>query len=535
MSQSVFNATNPFTAFAADSVNPFAAGARRAALDVPEDAEPGTYTFAMVKNGPDVPAHEVELPSTNAVEVTVMWGSSVLHVAHVAPERGFAVGEEAGKGRACQLFLPEEKIGTTRLPLVLGGARLVIPRDATGFVELPGQARMSLEQARTIAEPCVELNGAHALALPRGARARIELGGFAFQVAAVAAGKPVQRGLGASFDSTIASFFGTSLLSCAAVIAAMAYFVPPLGITEDESAQREQAQLIQQYLAASAEREQLQKDEPAAEETGGDEGGTGQRAPGEEGEMGNPIAKQTGGRWANKGPKDNMDPHLAKDLTRAEVENFGMIGLLNTGIAADPNAPTAPFGRDTSLGNDPESAQGAMWGDEIGEHRGLGGIGLTGVGSGGGCELGCQGVGLGYIGTYGHGSGLGPGQGFGNHAGRLAKGYKPKGPPAVRVGPTSVSGKLPPEVIQRIVRQNYGRFRMCYEQGLMRNPNLEGRVSIRFVIGRDGAVSNVGGGASDLPDSGVVSCVLSAFYGLSFPEPDGGVVTVVYPIMFAPG
>ena len=58
----------------------------------------------------------------------------------------------------------------------------------------------------------------------------------------------------------------------------------------------------------------------------------------------------------------------------------------------------------------------------------------------------------------------------------------------------------------RVVRQNYGRFRMCYEQGLGRNPNLEGRVSARFVIGRDGAVSNASNGGSDLPDSGVVSC-----------------------------
>ena len=59
---------------------------------------------------------------------------------------------------------------------------------------------------------------------------------------------------------------------------------------------------------------------------------------------------------------------------------------------------------------------------------------------------------------------------------------------------------------------------------------------MRFVIGRDGAVSNVANGGSDLPDSGVVSCVRRApSTGLSFPQPEGGIVTVVYPIMFAPG
>jgi hypothetical protein len=105
----------------------------------------------------------------------------------------------------------------------------------------------------------------------------------------------------------------------------------------------------------------------------------------------------------------------------------------------------------------------------------------------------------------------------------------------VRMGATTVSGRLPPEIIQRIVRQNYGRFRMCYEQGLGRNSGLEGRVSVRFVIDQGGAVVNVASAGSDLPDAGVVGCVTRAFYGLSFPRPESGIVTVVYPILFSPG
>ena len=99
----------------------------------------------------------------------------------------------------------------------------------------------------------------------------------------------------------------------------------------------------------------------------------------------------------------------------------------------------------------------------------------------------------------------------------------------------SESPRLPPEVIQRVVRDNFGKFRACYENGLRNNPNLQGRVSVRFVIGRDGSVSNVGNGGSDLPDPAVVQCVVRAYYGLSFPQPEGGIVTVVYPIMFSPG
>jgi hypothetical protein len=103
------------------------------------------------------------------------------------------------------------------------------------------------------------------------------------------------------------------------------------------------------------------------------------------------------------------------------------------------------------------------------------------------------------------------------------------------MGAIKVDGALPPEVIQRIVRQNYGRFRLCYEQGLARKPNLEGRVNIAFVIDKSGEVKGPKNAGSDLPDAAVVRCMVSAFNGISFPQPERGVVNVVYPIMFSPG
>jgi hypothetical protein len=124
-----------------------------------------------------------------------------------------------------------------------------------------------------------------------------------------------------------------------------------------------------------------------------------------------------------------------------------------------------------------------------------------------------------------------------------AAGRKPtslSAPPAktrrgsVATGQITVSGRLPPEVIRRVVGGNTSRFRMCYEQGLGRSSTLAGRVAVRFVIGRDGRVSNVSNAGSDLPDAAAAGCVISAFYGLSFPVPEGGIVTVSYPLMFRP-
>jgi len=265
----------------------------------------------------------------------------------------------------------------------------------------------------------------------------------------------------------------------------MAFFVPPMGLDNDEDLSRDQQYLIQQYLQAAAEREQEQKETEQVAETNADnkEGGTGTRAKGEEGSMGNPNTKETGHRFGIQGPQDNPDPHIARQAALREAAEFGMIGLLNTGAGGDPNAPTAPWGRDDSLGNDPMSARGNMWGDSIGDSFGAGGLGLSGIGEGGGGRG--EGIGLGSIGTIGHGAGTGTGQGFGSGHGRLGGSHSTRAP-QVRMGATTVNGRLPPEVIQRIVRQNFGRFRLCYEDGLRKNPTLQGRVAIKFVIDRGG-------------------------------------------------
>ncbi|WP_437609994.1 AgmX/PglI C-terminal domain-containing protein [Sorangium sp. So ce834] len=170
------------------------------------------------------------------------------------------------------------------------------------------------------------------------------------------------------------------------------------------------------------------------------------------------------------------------------------------------------------------------------ESFGAGGLGLSGIGEGGGGRG--EGIGLGSIGTVGHGAAApapsaGAGDGFGSGHGRLG-GHHRAAAPSVRMGATQVSGRFPPEVIQRIVRQSFGRFRLCYERGLERSPRLQGRVAVRFTIDPSGAVVNARDGGSDLHDGAVVSCVIRAFYGLSFPRPEAGSVDVVYPIHLAP-
>jgi hypothetical protein len=99
----------------------------------------------------------------------------------------------------------------------------------------------------------------------------------------------------------------------------------------------------------------------------------------------------------------------------------------------------------------------------------------------------------------------------------------------------NAQGRLAPEAIQRVVRAQFGTFRTCYENALKNNATLSGTVAVSFVIAPDGSVQNAADHGSTLPDTGVVGCVVGGFAKLAFPPPEGGYVTVVYPIEFSPG
>lgn len=94
--------------------------------------------------------------------------------------------------------------------------------------------------------------------------------------------------------------------------------------------------------------------------------------------------------------------------------------------------------------------------------------------------------------------------------------------------------RLPPQAVQRVLVQNKGRFRECYQRGLQRNPKLAGRVVMTFVIGADGRVWQAGERSPTLPDPRVRACVLNHVFTLSFHNPLHDTVSIDYPLYFSP-
>jgi TonB family protein len=246
-------------------------------------------------------------------------------------------------------------------------------------------------------------------------------------------------------------------------------------------------------------------------------GSAGPTAPREEGSAGSPSHTNEARQRIASG-----DGRRPRAPTEDAIGSFGMISLVAGQGGREPG--TSPWADERGT-----SARGNLFGETIDDAAGVAGLGLSSAGSGAG-EHG-EAIALASIGTVGHGSGVVGGGGLG-HA-RLPATHVTRSPSvSCRCGETYVSGRLPPEAIQRIVRQSFGRFRACYEQGLERDAKLEGRIAVKFVIDRSGAVSFARSSESSLADVAVDRCVVRAFESLAFPQPEGGIVTVVYPLVF---
>lgn len=105
--------------------------------------------------------------------------------------------------------------------------------------------------------------------------------------------------------------------------------------------------------------------------------------------------------------------------------------------------------------------------------------------------------------------------------------------PAARASAGPGAGRLPPGVIQQIVRAAFPSFQQCFDDALKKDPSAHGKTATRFVIDGAGHVrlsSDLGSTGTLPPEMG--PCVASRFEALQFPSHQGGDVTVVYPLKF---
>ena len=101
-------------------------------------------------------------------------------------------------------------------------------------------------------------------------------------------------------------------------------------------------------------------------------------------------------------------------------------------------------------------------------------------------------------------------------------------------GPEVESSTVDRQAVARFVQGRISGIKACYEKELKRNPDLKGKIVVRFVIATTGRVSSVEIEENGL-NPGVEACIRTIVRGWSLPFKPEEDVPVSYPFLFQPG
>ena len=203
-----------------------------------------------------------------------------------------------------------------------------------------------------------------------------------------------------------------------------------------------------------------------------------------------------------------------------------VMNLKNAGLGALIGKVAARAGKNAQLvqaagvsADDPRSGRALSIG---------GGSSVDKLGGGGGGGKG-ETMKVGGLGTAGKGGGSTGYKG----TGALSLGNVGNAEVGVLDEETMVDGGLDKETIARIIRGQLGQIRYCYERQLSANPDLYGKIMVKFTIGAAGSVVAQAIGTTSLNNAMVEGCILRRIAGWQFPAPKGGTnVLVTYPFLF---
>jgi hypothetical protein len=258
-------------------------------------------------------------------------------------------------------------------------------------------------------------------------------------------------------------------------------------------------------------------------------GGGDKAAAGKSGKAGDKRAKPTDGRRAIQGnmPKDSRD-------VAGEIRKNSILAYLD---GTRSGALGKVLDDKPVMGDDAETVLGALIGSTVASNWGTG-LAAVGTGEHGG-GTGDRTLGTAVLGTKGRfgpgdGPATGPGRDYGGTGVGVLATRKPKGPEIIP-GTVTSHGSLDKEIIRRIVRRHLNEVKYCYDQALVRQPKLDGRLVAQFTISGNGRVIASVVQSSTLGSTPVEMCVVNAIKRWEFPAPSGGGLAIVsYPFTFAP-
>jgi hypothetical protein len=434
-------------------------------------------------------SEEFKPTDKRSVDVTALWGGTVIGVAR-ATSGGGAITIGASPNASFQISHPS------------------IPQSAYPLVTMTGAG--AVVKAASGMEVVVNDRAADGstVTLDTDDTVRVRVGPVEFVVQYSKKAPTALVGLTELLDIFYTKILAIALLVQMGMIAAM-LITPILPSLDDEDLFKNQAEFTKLILAAQEKKKEKKEDlsgKKAAQHKD-DAGVFGKKDKPKE----DKVASKAGA------------PKVDKDK-REEDRKIAMDALAALGLKGPEGAVSNVFGPG-GLGSGVNNALGGLKGASMGDAGGAGGLGSRGTGAGGG------GTGLG-IGGLGSGTGRGSG---GN--GNIDLGGRGKGTTKIVPGKITYEGGLSREEIQRVISRVMSQIKYCYEKELNKDPNLEGKLVMFWIISGTGDVSTVqtaqntfGGGSGPAIDQ----CVSRIIQRLKFPNPKGGgIVNVTYPFVFS--
>ena len=420
---------------------------------------------------------------------------------------GFGWDEVRSRKLAQDFFVDSTNLPSDHFPLVEqegGTLKVNFTQDSIGFLKVKGGKKTTTADLVKSGR-AKDSGGYYSVELGEDERFVNDIGHMVFFIHRVYKGKIIPAPFGANMDWL---FLG--------VLIALLFLGGALAIrifTSEYDPSQEVVTIPDRFvelMVQQVEKEKAKKDEPS----GNPDAGEGAKAKDEEGKVGREEAKL-------KKAKGSKVAIQKSELDKKIAESAGLLADLNQ--MTDMNNIFGTGGLNDSV----SSAVGGLIGTQYGTQMGSGGLGSRGSGFGGGGTA----AGLGGLGTKGRGSGA---SGYGTGGGYYGK--KGGGAPGVGAGDPIILGALDKSIIDRIVKQHLAQIRYCYQKELNKNPKLFGKVVVKFVISKAGAVSSATTKSSTLKNPIVENCINSRFMRMRFPKPKGGgIVIVSYPFVFNSG
>jgi hypothetical protein len=430
---------------------------------------------------------EFKASDKRSVDVTALWDGTVIGVARAADGEAVTIG--ASPAANFQITHPSIPEAAYRLVTVAANGATV---HAVSGMELlvddrAADGKVTLDAGQTV---------------------RVRVGPIEFVVQYSKKAPTALVGLTELLDVFYSKVLAVALILQMGLVVAM-LITPVLPNLDDEDLFKNQAEFTKLILAAQEKKKEKKEDL------------SGKKAA---------AAKDDAGVFGKKDkPKEDKlaskkgAPTVDKDK-REEDRKIAMDALAALGLKGPEGAVSNVFGPG-GLGSGVNNALGGLKGASMGDAGGAGGLGSRGTGAGGG------GNGLG-IGGLGSGTGRGSG---GN--GNIDLGGRGKGTTKIVPGKITYEGGLSKEEIQRVISRVMSQIKYCYEKELNKDPNLEGKLVMFWVISGTGDVQTVqtaqntfGGGSGPAIDQ----CVSRIIQRLKFPNPKGGgIVNVTYPFVFS--